>query len=103
MAFDALAESLTEAGSGYEDVASTMETIAELNNKLANVPVDSSRRKELERELAVAEEILRVRSQDPESFNFMDKELSRIIDLYWADYVEHKEKPFSRALRFLFK
>lgn len=24
----------------------------------------------------------------------MDKELSRIIDLYWADYVEHKEKPF---------
>ena len=75
LAFDSIVESLTEAGSGYEDVASTMKTIAKLNKELANVPVSSERRKELELELAVAEEILRVRSQDPDSFNFMDKDL----------------------------
>ena len=73
--FSDLAESLEEAGSGYEDIASTMATIAKLNKELADVPVSSERRAELERELAVAEEILRVRSQDPDSFNFMDKEL----------------------------
>ena len=73
--FSDLAESLEEAGSGYEDVASTMQTIAELNRELADVPVSSERRKELERELSVAEEILRVRSQDPDSFSFMDKDL----------------------------
>ena len=73
--FDQLSESLAEASEGYEDVASVMGRIAEINKELANVPVDSSRREELERELAVAEEILRVRSQAPESFNFMDKEL----------------------------
>ena len=70
-----LAESLEEAGSGYEDIASTMQTIAELNRELADAPVSSERRAELERELAVAEEILRVRSQDPDSFKFMDKDL----------------------------
>ena len=86
LVFDSIAESLAEAGSGYEDVASTMETIAKLNEKLANVPVDSSRREELERELEVAEEILRVRSQDPESFNFMDKDLPTSMqgpENYW--------------------
>lgn len=73
--FNDLAENLKEAGSGYEDVADTMRTIAKLNDELANVPVDSSRRKELERELQVAQEILRVRSADADSFNFMDKAL----------------------------
>lgn len=73
--FNDLADNLKEAGSGYEDVADTMRTIAKLNNELANVPVDSSRRKELEKELQVAQEILRVRSADADSFNFMDKAL----------------------------
>ena len=73
--FNDLADNLKEAGSGYEDVADTMRTIAKLNDELANVPVDSSRREELEKELQVAKEILQVRSQDPDSFNFMDKEL----------------------------
>lgn len=73
--FNDLADNLKEAGSGYEDVADTMRTIAKLNDELANVPVDSSRRKELEKELQVAQEILRVRSADADSFNFMDKAL----------------------------
>ena len=73
--FNDLADNLKEAGSGYEDVAETMRTIAKLNKELANVPVDDSRRKELEKELQVAQEILRVRSSDPDSFNFMDKAL----------------------------
>lgn len=73
--FNDLADNLKEAGSGYEDVADTMRTIAKLNDELANVPVDSSRREELERELKVAQEILRVRSADADSFNFMDKAL----------------------------
>ncbi len=73
--FNDLADNLKEAGSGYEDVADTMRTIAKLNDELANVPVDSSRREELERELQVAQEILRVRSADADSFNFMDKAL----------------------------
>ena len=73
--FNDLANNLKEAGSGYEDVANTMRTIAKLNDELANVPVDSSRREELEKELQVAQEILQVRSQDPDSFNFMDKAL----------------------------
>lgn len=73
--FNDLADNLKEAGSGYEDVADTMRTIAKLNDELANVPVDSSRRKELEKELQVAQEILRVRSADANSFNFMDKTL----------------------------
>lgn len=73
--FNDLADNLKEAGSGYEDVADTMRTIAKLNDELANVPVDSSRREELEKELQVAQEILQVRSQDPDSFNFMDKAL----------------------------
>ena len=73
--FNDLADNLKEAGSGYEDVADTMRTIAKLNNELANVPVDSSRREELEKELQVAQEILRVRSADADSFNFMDKAL----------------------------
>lgn len=73
--FNDLADNLKEAGSGYEDVADTMRTIAKLNDELANVPVDSSRREELEKELQVAQEILRVRSVDPDSFNFMDKTL----------------------------
>ena len=75
LVFDSISESLKEAGSGYEDVASTMETIAKLNKELANVPVSSERRQELERELAIAKEILKVRSNDPGSFNFMDKDL----------------------------
>lgn len=73
--FNDLADNLKEAGSGYEDVADTMRTIAKLNDELANVPVDSSRREELEKELQVAQEILRVRSADADSFNFMDKAL----------------------------
>lgn len=73
--FNDLADNLKEADSGYEDVADTMRTIAKLNDELANVPVDSSRREELEKELQVAQEILRVRSADADSFNFMDKAL----------------------------
>ena len=73
--FNDLADNLKEAGSGYENIADTMRTIAKLNDELANVPVDSSRREELERELQVAQEILRVRSADADSFNFMDKAL----------------------------
>lgn len=86
IAFSDLAESLEEAGSGYEDVASTMKTIAELNEEIADVPVDSKRREELERELDVAKEILRVRSQDPDSFNFMGKDLPDALkgpENYW--------------------
>ena len=84
--FSNLAESLEEAGSGYEDVASTMKTIAELNEEIADVPVDSKRREELERELDVAKEILRVRSQDPNSFDFMGKDLPDALkgpENYW--------------------
>ena len=77
LVFDSLAESLADAGDGYEDVTSTMASIAKLRKKIAEADdsVSDARLRQYQQELATAEEILKVRSEDPDSYNFMDEDL----------------------------
>lgn len=74
---ESLAESLAAAGEGYEDIGATVARIKELKGLIDNADgkTNSARIAQYERELSLAKEILVVRSENPDSYNFMSKDL----------------------------
>jgi len=74
--FDALAKSLEDNNENYTNISTIAKRIADLQREIDNPNVSSARRQEYEAELAVAEEIYRVRSStDNKSFDFMNRDL----------------------------
>lgn len=77
LAADALLGKFVEDSEKYENIFSLLKHINELREKTndEDKEVSDARRKEYEKELAVAEAVLAVRSKNPDSFNFMDGNL----------------------------
>ena len=76
--FDDLKKSLEDNNENYQSVSSIMAHIKDLQDKIntANKEKNSAKVEQYEQELAVAKEILAVRSQtDDDSFKFMDQAL----------------------------
>ena len=74
--FDALAKSLESTDENYTNISTIAKRIADLQREIDNPDVSTARRQEYEAELAVAEEIYRVRSStDNKDFNFMSRNL----------------------------
>ena len=74
--FDALAKSLEDNNENYTNISTIAKRIADLQREIDNPDISSARRQEYEAELAVAEEIYRVRSStDNKSFDFMNRDL----------------------------
>lgn len=72
LVFDDLVESLSEAGSGFENISQTMARIAETQRKIAEAQGDTSG---LQEQLALYQEIARAQSDNPDSFSFMDNSI----------------------------
>ena len=76
LVFDELSESLESTNEHYRDVTGVMQRISELNDLIADPKTSDARKKQYEEELAVAKEILAVRSTaEDSSFNFMSNEI----------------------------
>lgn len=74
--FDALAKSLEDSNEHYTNISAIAARIAELQKLINDPNVSTARRQEYEAELAVAEEIYRVRSStDNKDFDFMNRSL----------------------------
>lgn len=71
MASQGILEMIAEDYREYDNLSSTLTHIKELRD--LKDKADPTKRKQYEQELAVAEKIARIRSQDPDSFNFMDR------------------------------
>lgn len=71
MASQGILEMIAEDYREYDNLSSTLAHIKELRD--LKDKADPTKRKQYEQELAVAEKIARIRSQDPESFNFMNR------------------------------
>lgn len=71
MASQGILEMIAEDYREYDNLSSTLAHIKELRD--LKDKADPTKRKQYEQELAVAEKIARIRSQDPDSFNFMDR------------------------------
>lgn len=72
LVFDDLVESLSEAGSGFENISQTMARIAEIQHQIAEAQGDTSG---LQEQLALYQEIARAQSDNPDSFSFMDNSI----------------------------
>lgn len=72
LVFDDLVESLSEAGSGFENISQTMARIAETQRQIAEAQGDTSG---LQEQLALYQEIARAQSDNPDSFSFMDNSI----------------------------
>lgn len=72
LVFDDLVDSLSEAGSGFENISQTMARIAEKQREIANAQGDTSG---LEQQLALYKEIALAQSDNPDSFAFMDNKI----------------------------
>ena len=73
-----IAETLTETNREYKDYYSTLKSVEDLEEKIEkiNQTADNDPRlKGLQAELDLAKEILKIRSTEPESFNFMDRDI----------------------------
>lgn len=71
MASQGILEMIAEDYREYDNLSSTLAHIKELRD--LKDKADPTKRKQYEQELAVAEKIARIRSQDPDSFNFMER------------------------------
>ena len=71
MASQGILEMIAEDYREYDNLSSTLAHIKELRD--LKDKADPTKRKQYEQELEVAEKIARIRSQDPDSFNFMDR------------------------------
>lgn len=71
MASQGILEMIAEDYREYDNLSSTLAYIKELRD--LKDKADPTKRKQYEQELAVAEKIARIRSQDPDSFNFMER------------------------------
>ena len=71
MAAQGILEMVAEDYREYDNLSSTLAHIRELRD--LRDKADPTKRKQYEQELEVAEKIAKLRSQDPDSFNFMDR------------------------------
>lgn len=71
MASQGILEMIAEDYREYDNLSSTLAHIKELRD--LKDKADPTKRKQYEQELEVAEKIAKIRSQDPDSFNFMDR------------------------------
>lgn len=71
MASQGILEMIAEDYREYDNLSSTLAHIRELRD--LRDKADPTKRKQYEQELEVAEKIAKLRSQDPDSFNFMDR------------------------------
>lgn len=76
LVFDELNNSLKETNEHYNSITDILSHIKTLNDDIAKLPVDDKRRQKYEQELALAKEILAVRStSEDDSFNFMSNKI----------------------------
>ena len=74
--FEQMNKSLQESNEHYKGISDIQNRIVELNAEIADLPVDDKRRQKYEEELALAKEILAVRStSEDSSFNFMSNKI----------------------------
>lgn len=71
MASQGIIEMIAEDYREYDNLSSTLAHIKELRD--LRDKADPTKRKQYEQELEVAEKIAKIRSQDPDSFNFMER------------------------------
>lgn len=78
LVFDDLSESLKASNDNFKDTESLLAHVAKIRNGTyaADEKISTARKKQYEEELAIAEEILKVRStQEDDSYKFMDKSI----------------------------
>lgn len=76
LVFDELSKSLESSNENYQNISTILAHIADLQNKISELKPGDARLEMYKDELAVAQEIARVRSStDNKDFNFMDRAL----------------------------